>query len=427
MHTMLCLITKGVHLEGYSKGKRSDDPNTAKRNAYLTFVTTLNDALHGTNYEHDIHKKEVTRMLDHVLLKHKAIVGKGGLTERQFGGRVTRALRFSWQRSLGAYDPEVQPPKIPSPLDFDGSISEWNQWRRKTEENKRRARFGLPPLQVLQGADEEADAGMSIISTIKRANRHTVQENASNPTKGNRAGQTQKRPSVPGRNRWRGQQNALSEEYVVDEADQGKIPTMASNKIVQTNLDSFRVLPSNIRNVGKYQWANPEAPNARQQAFLGGLRGASAIAAFQNTGAESSQGFGDHDGGNSSRSYSRHRGGIPLNKPRSFLAGRKSSACVQGSSESVPGLTHDDSSSDGIEASTNTPVESAVNHPRFQSSGSITPIDLKNGNSDPLAKGLESKPAVSKEDTLEEDEVEMADLDEGEIWRDFEAARGLLD
>lgn len=422
---MLCLITKGVHLEGYTKSKRSDDPNAAKRNAYLTFATTLNDALHGTDYEHDIHKKEVTRMLDHVLLKHKAIVGKGGLTERQFGGRVTRALRFSWQRSLGAYDPEVQPSKVPSPLDFDGSISEWNQWRRKAEENKRRARLGLPPLQGAN--DGGGDAGMSIFtSTMKHANRHAVQEITGSPTKGKRAGPIQKRPSVPGRNRWRGQQSALSEEYVVDEADQGKIPTMASNKIVQTNLDSFRVLPTNVRNAGKYQWANPEAPNARQQAFLGGLRGAAAIAAFQNTGAEFSQGFGEHDGGSSSRSHARYKGDVTPNKPRSFLAGRKSSARVQGSSESVPGLTHDYSSSDGIETSTNTPVDPPVNHPCFQSSGSMTPLDLNNGHADRLAKGLGPRLAPSDEAASEEGEVDMRDVDEGEIWGDFDAARGLM-
>jgi hypothetical protein len=167
IYTMLCLITKGVHLEGYSKGKRTDDPGAARKNAYLTFATTLNDALHGTEYEHDIHRKEVTRMLDHLLLKHKAIIGKGGLAERQPGGRVTRALRLAWQRSLGAADPNpnIQPPRIPSPLDFDGSISEWNQWRRKAVEQKRRARLGLPPLE---DANDQGAAGTSTCPSIKR-------------------------------------------------------------------------------------------------------------------------------------------------------------------------------------------------------------------------------------------------------------------
>jgi hypothetical protein len=164
---MLCLITKGVHLEGYGKIKKSEDTNTAKRNAYLTFATTLNDALHGTDYEQDIHKKEVTRKLDELLLNHKAIVGKGGLAERQFGGRVTRALRLAWQRSLGESEKDKDGNYtlgVAHPLDFDGSISEWNQWRRKEVENKRRAKMGLPPIDevVVEKPEQAWWTGMNI-------------------------------------------------------------------------------------------------------------------------------------------------------------------------------------------------------------------------------------------------------------------------
>jgi hypothetical protein len=156
-HTLLCLIAKGVHLEGYAKVEKSDDPSAARGNAYLTFATTLNDSLHGTDYEHDIHKKEVTRKLDHVLLKHKAIVGKGGLAARQHGSRVTRLLRLAWLRSTGRtseFDVNLGRYRVgvACPLDFDGSISEWNQWRRMRVENKRRAKLGLP---VIEGIDEQ--------------------------------------------------------------------------------------------------------------------------------------------------------------------------------------------------------------------------------------------------------------------------------
>jgi hypothetical protein len=49
---------------------------------------------------------------------------------------------------------------VPSSLDFDGSISEWNQWRRKAVENKRRARLGLA---LLASVDAEQElAGMSL-------------------------------------------------------------------------------------------------------------------------------------------------------------------------------------------------------------------------------------------------------------------------
>lgn len=413
---MLCLITKGVHLEGYSKGKKTDDPGAARKNAYLTFATTLNDALHGTDYEHDIHKKEVTRMLDHLLLKHKAIVGKGGLAERQAGGRVTRALRLAFQRSLGAADlhPNIQPRRIPSPLDFDGSISEWNQWRRKTVEQKRRARLGLPPLE---DSNDQGAAGMSIYpSMMKNADKSTVEKVTGSPSKGNRDGQIQKPASQPGRNRWRSQQNTLSEEYVLDEVDQGKVPTMASDKMIQTNLDSFRVLPLGIRSASKYQWANPAArqPDARQQAFLGGLRGAAAIAAFQNPGSEHSQDFGEQ-----SEPHAQ------LNKPRNFLAGRKSSAThARGSSKSVPGLVHD-YSSDDLELFTDTPVDGPARQPDVQSSGQMNPLDAH-------ARRLASLDEVAREQGsstkvgLEEGEVEMGGVNEGQIWGDLNAARGLV-
>lgn len=150
---MLCLIAKGVHLE--ERGKRTDAPNVAKNNAYLTFATKLNDAVHGSDYEHDIHKKEVARMLDHVLVMHKGIVGKGGLAERQFGGRITRGLKWAWERSRLL------------PIDYDGSKSEWNQWRREEERQKQRVKLGLPPIETVEAAaGEQDDAGMSNFSYV---------------------------------------------------------------------------------------------------------------------------------------------------------------------------------------------------------------------------------------------------------------------
>jgi hypothetical protein len=436
IHTMLCLITKGVHLEGYNKGKRTDDPGAARKNAYLTFATTLNDALHGTDYEHDIHKKEVTRMLDHLLLKHKAIVGKGGLAERQPGGRVTRALRLAWQRSLGATDPNpnIQPPRIPSPLDFDGSISEWNQWRRKAVEQKRRARLGLPPIE---DTNDQGAAGTSTCPSIMRgAKECTVKEVAGSRSDDNLVGQTQKPTSQPGRNRWRSQQNTLSEEYVVDEVDQGKVTTMASDQIVKTNLDSFRVLPSGVRSASKFQWADPAArqPDVRQQAFLGGLRGAAAIAAFQKPGAESPQSFGAHDDNEranlsleSSRNRFRHEPYLQLKTPRDFLAGRRSSAThAQGSSKSVPGLTHE-YSTDDAEPFTDTSVDGLARGRGVQLPGEMIPLD---GYAKSLDSGLASSVArvqlTSTMVALEEGEVEMGGVDEGQIWGDMDAAKGLV-
>ncbi|PMD40794.1 hypothetical protein L207DRAFT_345830 [Hyaloscypha variabilis F] len=417
LHTMLCLLTKGVHLEGYDKIKKSEDTNTAKRNAYLTFATTLNNALHGTDYEQDIHKKEVTRKLDELLLNHKAIVGKGGLAERQFGGRVTRTLRLAWQRSLGESEKDEDGNYtlgVARPLDFDGSISEWNQWRRKEVENKRRAKMGLPPIDEV---------------VVEKPEQAWWTEQAEQPEKaiqprGSSAGQKQK---PPGRNKWRSQQkNALTEEYVVDEADQGKIPTMSSDKIIQTKLDSFRTLPANVRSSDKFQWANP---GARQQEFLGGLRGAAAIAAFQNAGLPS-QGSGGYQG--TSRAPSRYEPYVPPNNPRYSGSGRQPSSDMfahgQGSSKSVPGLTREYSSSEDVETAVNTPMEANITHPHLPSSSFMPPVGFNEGYADApelaASKEVGAVLATSIEGLAEGCEVEMGGFEEGEIWADLEAARG---
>jgi hypothetical protein len=265
----------------------------------------------------------------------------------------------------------------------------------------------------------------------------TVQEVTGRTSEGKFVGQTQKPASQPGRNRWRSQQNTLSEEYVVDEVDQGKGPTMASDKIVQTNLDSFRVLPPGVRSASKFQWADPAArqPDVRQQAFLGGLRGAAAIAAFQKPGAESSQGFGEYDNERanlsleSSRNHSRHEPYLQLKTPRDFLAGRRSSAThAQGSSKSVPGLTHE-YSTDDAEPFTNTPVDGPAHGRGVQLPGEMIPLDGYAKNAD---SGLHSSKEVAREQgsstkvALEEGEVEMGGVDEGQIWGDMDAARGVV-
>lgn len=226
----------------------------------------------------------------------------------------------------------------------------------------------------------------------------------------------------------------MSNEYVDDETIQGSAPILASNKILQTKLDSFGSLPANVRLAGKYQWANPEAPqpNARQQAFLGGLRGAAAIAAFQNTGAESPQGLGWCHG--YSRSSSRREPYVPPTKSRYFASGPKSgsgmSARAQGSSESVPGLTHDYPSSDNIDPEINTPANIAgTNHLRLASSGFMTPPNLNDSQSDSAAKGLDSKLTSSKGVAAGQvagkgGQAGMGAVEEGEIWADLDAAKG---
>jgi hypothetical protein len=273
--------------------------------------------------------------------------------------------------------------------------------------------------------------------TMKIANKQTDEiekQNQGGPLGDARGGRNLKLPA----RKWRSQQqNTLSDKYVIDEADQGDAPTTASDKTVQTKLDSFNVLPANVRSAGKFQWANPEA---RQQAFLGGLRGAAAIAVFQNVSVESPRGSGDHHGqGSSSRSRSTRESYVPpINSHYSGSGpqhGSGMSAHAQGTSEFAPGLTHDYSSSDGIDTLTNTSIKSNGHHPRLQYSGDMTPLDLNDGHANTLAKGLgpvassnevAAEQVSSTEVAGEEGEVEIGGLEEGQIWADLDSARGFV-
>jgi hypothetical protein len=136
---MLCLIAKGVHLEEGCV-KRSEQPGSSRINAYENFATQLNFALHGKDYESDINKREVTRMLDQILEERKHVVGKGGLLGRFPGGRITAAMRLAFSRSDIWVEPEKNRKKYPGNpekggggeiRDFDGSLTEWENGRKE--------------------------------------------------------------------------------------------------------------------------------------------------------------------------------------------------------------------------------------------------------------------------------------------------------
>lgn len=128
---MLALMARGVHLA--ERPSREDDIPKGKFNTYLNFATELNHALHGTDYKQDIPKRKVAKILDKMLTEKKAVVGKGGLMERQQTGRLTRALRMAWECNRKG--------------DFDGSLSEWNAGRKEMETEKLREKNGFPPEQ----------------------------------------------------------------------------------------------------------------------------------------------------------------------------------------------------------------------------------------------------------------------------------------
>ncbi|KIN07311.1 hypothetical protein OIDMADRAFT_47225 [Oidiodendron maius Zn] len=85
-------------------------------------ATALNNVLHGNDFENDISKRDVSKMIDKILEERKAIVGPGGYMDRAVPGRITRGLKMMWERS--------------TKFDFDGSMAEWNLGRKVKEMKK---------------------------------------------------------------------------------------------------------------------------------------------------------------------------------------------------------------------------------------------------------------------------------------------------
>jgi len=120
-------MARGRHIE--KRGKRNDDPGMLRQNAHVDVATELNVLLHGErNYNLDISKREISRMIDHVLDFKMATMGPGGYMERQRMSRITRTLRLIFQRT--------------SKLNFNGSKSEWGLWRRDALKEKERLANG---------------------------------------------------------------------------------------------------------------------------------------------------------------------------------------------------------------------------------------------------------------------------------------------
>ncbi|KAK0125944.1 hypothetical protein ONS95_007567 [Cadophora gregata] len=229
LHTMLCLIAKGVHLE-QRPDKRTEAPTVTRANAYENFYSALNDAVHRKNYTSDIPKKEVTRMLDQMLAERKHVAGKGGLVERQRNGRVTRALRMAWNREPA--------------IDFDGTQSEWKQGRKEKVMTQYKIERGLmAPLVegAMEGTAEDGDAAMTSVATITQDNFWKGSEPAT--------------LSTSDRSRWRSE---------TDRGFDSRNPDMVPVKqpsLTKTNLDSFRVLPENLRSSSKFDWTTDRAAN----------------------------------------------------------------------------------------------------------------------------------------------------------------------
>ncbi|KAH8805684.1 hypothetical protein F5884DRAFT_455577 [Xylogone sp. PMI_703] len=110
MHTLLCLMAKGEHC--WTPSKKTDETE-AKKHAYLNVATLLNKAIHDKDYDNDIDKREVARMIDQVLQEKK---GAMAYIARQPARRLTRGMKQVWERN--------------PPISFTGSIFEWEHGRK---------------------------------------------------------------------------------------------------------------------------------------------------------------------------------------------------------------------------------------------------------------------------------------------------------
>ena len=99
----------------------------------MNLTNDLNEALNGAsrNFGSDIDRREVAKMIDKMKIERKGVVGMGGYMERATNGRITKGLKRMWERN-------------PS-FDYNGTLLEWNQWRKEDEEEKRRITAGGAP------------------------------------------------------------------------------------------------------------------------------------------------------------------------------------------------------------------------------------------------------------------------------------------
>jgi hypothetical protein len=88
----------------------------------LEFAKALNKSAHGSHLGNYIDKKEVAKKLKQMLQEKKAVVGLGGYLDRASVGRITRGPKLMWGRN--------------SKQDFDGSLTDWNEWRQEAEFEK---------------------------------------------------------------------------------------------------------------------------------------------------------------------------------------------------------------------------------------------------------------------------------------------------
>jgi hypothetical protein len=155
MQTMLALIVRGAHLQDYTTTHRSTTEYAAKQISNENFCTALNAALHGDDFSQDLYRKDIIKQLNKMLLERKHVVGPGGLVERGQAKHLTRTIHSAWKRG--------------SKLNFDGSIAEREEWRKRAVENESRRSKGLCSLEEEEEKQrKEREAGKLIYPVESR-------------------------------------------------------------------------------------------------------------------------------------------------------------------------------------------------------------------------------------------------------------------
>lgn len=116
--------------EKYKRGELIETTEKTKREVYTDFATLLNETLHGTDYSQDIDKRDVTALIDRLLVEHKGLLGPGGYVERGQYKRLNRAINRSFLSNRKQ--------------NFTGSLQEWKMGRKQEVEDKNRREKGLP-------------------------------------------------------------------------------------------------------------------------------------------------------------------------------------------------------------------------------------------------------------------------------------------
>lgn len=247
MHTLLCLLAKGKHLE-VTHGRKSDDPDKRKQHAYFNITTELNEAVRGKVYDDDLTKYDVTKMIDKMLHERKAVVGRGGYMERQAVPRITRGLKMMWER--------------PTRFDFDGSKAEWKLGRKAEEQERKRIADGGAPREdiVITSIEDREDIPVpgikppvQVFSHRLIYFEHLVPAKIRKP----RVDSWVEAEIAAAANRieWGGNEPAIPTTSQKDNFGGATAPA-----ITNTSHDSFGNLPQNTRKFDKFQWMAANLP-----------------------------------------------------------------------------------------------------------------------------------------------------------------------